>query len=123
MDQRQMGEGLRKVPEERVRLGIDLLGIQANIVGTGQEPFVELTALSCSAGEQESIHEPEATDQKGTFTPAQAVIGLVGIVAKQVVAAPQPLEDNIDGKRGGGMAHASPRCRHARQAPHRDSRR
>ena len=36
---------------------------------------------------------------KGAFTPGQAVIRLVGIVAKQVVAAPQPLEDGIDSAR------------------------
>ena len=44
-------------------------------------------------------HKPEATDQKGAFTPGQAIIRLVGIVAKQVVAAPQPLDDGIDSAR------------------------
>ena len=67
VDERNMREGLRVVPQRPVGTRVDLLGKQAQSPGIGQEALEERARLINSPHHCKVIHQPEGTHGKDTL--------------------------------------------------------
>ena len=94
-DQCQVGEGLREVAQVGAGLGVDLLGVEADIVGMAQEAVEQGAGVIRPIQDQEGIDQPEAGDQECALAAVQAVVAMIAI---DQVAVLQLLLDVSDGR-------------------------
>jgi hypothetical protein len=82
VDQRQMGEGLREVAEVAAVLSVDLLGVELEWTGEGEQPFAELTGAPVLPDGRQRGDQPERADRKSALLAAEAVVGLLDPIAQ-----------------------------------------
>src|SRR4051812_16824333 len=68
-----MGEGLGKIPQKLAGEGIDLLGIQADVVGVAEHPAEYAVGSLPLADHRQRLSQPEGADGECTFFPLQPV--------------------------------------------------
>src|SRR5664279_5990649 len=74
VDEGEVAECLRSVPQLPVRTGIPFLTQQTDIVAQVQQPLEECDSLVGSSGALESVHEPEGTREEHALATRQAII-------------------------------------------------
>jgi len=98
VDQREVRERLREVPEVTAGVRFDLLGIQQERAREGQQ----LLAQGAGTGELpdvgESRDQPERADREGPFLTGEAVIGLLDAVAQDEVVFGEFIGDGQHGR-------------------------
>ena len=67
VDQSDVAERLRKVPEQLTRRRVDLLRQQPDVVRAGRRPLEERTCPLDLAGQGEALGEPERAEQEGAL--------------------------------------------------------
>src|SRR5207244_3262896 len=67
VNQREVGQTLREIAEELLRRGIDLLGVEIDVVGQGEKILHGLGRLVEALGASERLHEPERAGQEGAL--------------------------------------------------------
>ena len=88
VDQRNMRERLRKVPELASEPRIVFLRQEADIVAQRHEPLEQLPRLGDASLQDEIVGEPEAAGEKRPFARRQPVNHLSGVVAQY-----EPVDD------------------------------
>ncbi len=76
VDQRQVGEGLREVAQVAPGLRIDLLAVQVERAGEGEQPLAQAARPLELADLDQRRYQPEGADGEGALPAGQAVIGL-----------------------------------------------
>ena len=97
VDQRDMGECLRKISELALQHGIVFLGQQANVVAQIEQPHEEIPRLLMAAGQRKVIRQPKCARQEGSLTRRQAINTGLGRVPEHQAAVEQLSLDCADG--------------------------
>jgi hypothetical protein len=82
VDQRQMRERLREVPEMQTAVRIDLLGIQKQRAGIGKELCAQRAGAAELADLRQRRDQPERADRKRALLAAEAVVGLLDAIGE-----------------------------------------
>src|SRR3982074_1155275 len=77
VDQSDVAEGLRKVPERLTAGRVDLLREQAHVVGVGAGSLEGRSGPLELARDRLRLGQPEGADQEGSFLALQTVVGAV----------------------------------------------
>src|SRR6516162_1215766 len=97
VDQGDVRERLRKVPELAPEAGIIFLRQEADIVLKGQEALEQITRLAGTPLQNEVVGEPKAAGQKRSFARRQAIGHLSSVVATDEPVCQQSPLDCADG--------------------------
>ena len=73
VDESEVGEALRKVPEKGATGRRNFFGVKAKIIGLRRQAFKQASGLVSAPDRQQSIDKPEAAYQKGTLSAGNAV--------------------------------------------------
>ena len=92
-----MGERLREVAEVAAGLDVELLRVEPERRGDAQEPLHEVVRPLLLADDRERRHEPERADEERPLLAREAVVGLLGSVAKDEAVLGQLLGDGEHG--------------------------
>jgi hypothetical protein len=90
-----VGEGLREVAEVTSRVGVELLGVEAE---RRRNPKQLLHQVACPLelpDDRQRRHEPERADEERALLARQTVVGLVGAIAEHEAVLGQLLGDRI----------------------------
>ena len=101
VDQRKVGEGLREVAQVAAGARVDLLGVETERAGVGEQLLAEVTAALDLADLDQRGHEPERADREGALLAGEAVVGLLDAVAQD-----EPVLGQLVGDRQHGRADA-----------------
>ena len=96
--QRQVREGLGVVAEVATRAGLDLLGVQAQRPGQGQQLLQQLAGAHDLADVGERGRQPERADQERALLAGQPVVGLVDAVAQHEAVLGELVGDREHGR-------------------------
>src|SRR4051794_12430023 len=97
LDQGEVGERLRKVPEVATRRGVELLGVQPQRRRDAQELLHQVAGRLRLVHDRQRRHEPERADQEAALLAGKAVVGLAGAVAQYEAVLRQVTRYRIDG--------------------------
>src|SRR5207253_912245 len=89
VDQRQMGERLREVAQVPAGVRVDLLGVEVQRAGEGQQPLAEPPGPRQLADLDERGHQPERADRERTLLAGQPVVARVGDITQYEPVAGQ----------------------------------
>src|SRR5262249_35634946 len=78
-DERQMHQSLRKVRQELAALGVDLFGIQANVIGQREQLIHESAGFVFPAAAGQRMCEPERTGQERPLVADEPVFSEVAV--------------------------------------------
>ena len=92
-----MGEGLREIADQALRLGIVFLGKEADVIAQPQETLEAAAGVVLSAQERQVVGEPERAREEGALAGRQAVDAGRGRVARDEAIADQLALDGRDG--------------------------
>src|SRR5207248_7027097 len=81
VDQRHVGEGLRKIPEEPSMRRIVLLGEQPDVVAERDEPLEDLARLRAAPLQRQVVGEPERAGEECAFAGWQTIEVGVGRIS------------------------------------------
>ena len=112
VDKADVGERLREIAHQPLRLGVVFLRQQAHVVAQTQQPFVEPLGVFMTPKEVKIVREPERAGQEGALARRQAVRPRVRAVALHEAVVHQVLLDGLDGAanaRVGGRQEADQR--------------
>src|SRR5215208_7197058 len=84
LDQREVREGLREVPEVPPGGCIELLRVEAERRRDAQQTLHQVASPLGLTDDRQGRHEPERTDQERPLLPGEAVVGLAGAIAEDV---------------------------------------
>src|SRR5689334_18133327 len=101
VDQRQVGEGLGEVAQMAAALRLELLGVEVEPAGGGEQALAERPRPRALADLRERRDEPEGADQEAALLAAEAVVGLLDLVAED-----EPVLGQLGGDRLDRGAHA-----------------
>ena len=101
VDQRQVRERLREVPEVAAARRLDLLGVEAERAGERQQPLAQLAGAAAVADLRQRGDEPERADREAALLAREAVVGLLRAVAQH-----EPVVGQLVGHRQHGRADA-----------------
>ena len=62
--------------------GLDLLGVEVQWAGEGQQPLAQVPGAAHLADLHQSRHQPERADREAALFAGEAVVGLLGAVAQ-----------------------------------------
>ena len=98
VDQGQVGEGLREVAQVLAGVGVDLLAVQVERSGEGQQLGAQLAGPVVLTDLAQRRHQPERADRERPLLALEAVVGLLHLVAQH-----QPVHGQLvgDGQHGG----------------------
>ena len=82
VDQRQVGEGLRKVSEMPTGAMVDLLRVELERAGVPEQSLAQMLGAGKLADLHESRHQPERADRERAFLSRQSVVGGVNAIAQ-----------------------------------------
>ncbi len=97
VDERDVREGLREVPELASEAWIVFLGQKADIVAQGQQALEQLASLADAPLQDEVVGEPKAAGKKHPLAGRQPVDYLSGVVAANQPVDDEPALDRRDG--------------------------
>src|SRR5438034_7901351 len=89
-----MDQRLRKVSEKRTALGIDLFGIEADVVRAPKQPLHQHPRLIPPSRPRQRAYEPERTVQEAPLFARHAIVRTIAVDG--VAFAQQPV-DGVDG--------------------------
>src|SRR5712672_491300 len=78
--QREMGEGLREVPQVSPRLRVVFFGIEAEGRGDPQQPLHQVAGALHLSHDRQRRYEPERADHERSFVAGEPVVGLLRTV-------------------------------------------
>src|SRR5438128_4551248 len=81
VDQREVGECLREIAEVAPAPGVDLLGVELERTGVGEELLAEVACPIYLSDLGEGRDEPEGADRERSLFVREAVVGLLGAIA------------------------------------------
>ena len=96
VDQRQVREGLREVAQVPAVARIDLLRIEPQRAGVGQELLQQVVRAVGLADLRQRRDQPERTDRERALLAAQPVVRLVDAVPKDQAVGGQLVGDRQD---------------------------
>src|SRR6185437_1558217 len=73
LDQAEMRERLREVPDQLAGVRVDLLGQQADVAAEPQQALEQLSRTLQLAGAREALHEPERADRERRLVSGKPV--------------------------------------------------
>ena len=93
-----MGEGLGEVAQVAPAVGVQLLGVELEGAGQGQQLLAQLAGPDVLADLGQGGHEPERADGEAALLSRQPVVGLLDLVAQD-----EPVHRQVvgDGEHGG----------------------
>ena len=77
-----MGERLREIAQVPTGARLDLLGVEVERTGEGQQSLAQVPGPLDLSDLHQCRHQPERADSEAALLPGQAVVGLVGAVAQ-----------------------------------------
>ena len=98
LDQREVRERLREVPEVPAGVGVELLGVEPERRRDPEQPLHQVAGALLLADDRERGHEPERADEERPLLAGQAVVGLVGAVAQDEPVLGQLVVDRQDAR-------------------------
>src|SRR5581483_5184560 len=96
IDETNVRKCLRIVAERLAIVRIELLGIQANVVGVAEQLFEQADGLRQPARSSQSLDRPEAGDAEPPFAAGQTIQAC--FVAEDEQAAPKPPQHLFHGR-------------------------
>ena len=114
VDETDVAEGLRKIPQHPAGERIDLFSEQPHVVAAGHQTIKHLPRFHMAALQDVIIDEPEAASQKSAFAFGKPVSGVIGLVAQDEFAVDQQFF--LDG----AQRSAHPRIGCGKKADERD---
>ena len=97
LDEGEVREGLREVAEVPAGARVELLGVEAERRRDAQQALHQVAGALQLADDRQRGDEPEGADQEAALLARQAVVGLVGLVAKDEAVLGQVVRDRVDG--------------------------
>src|SRR5271170_4539477 len=97
IDQRNVGEGLRKISELTSKNRIVLLGQQANVIAQPEQTLEEIPRLLMAAGQRIIVREPERTRHERSLTRRQSIDPALSRVSEHQASINQFPLDRTDG--------------------------
>ena len=113
VDEREVRERLREVPEVAPGSRVDLLRVEQQRAREAQHPLAQLAGQRRLADLGERAHEPERADRERPLLAGQAVVGLLDLVAQHEAVDGQLVGDGHHGRadarrpRAAGTARAA----------------
>ena len=98
LDQREVGERLREVPEVPAGVDVELLRVEPERRGDPEQPLHEVARALLLADDRQRGDQPEGADEEGPLLAGQAVVGLV---------RPVPQDEAVLGQLVGDGEHAA----------------
>src|SRR5262249_34736708 len=99
VDEADVRERLREVAQEGAASGVDLLGVEADVVGEGQEVVEPLAGRPELPHPRQHLDRPEAAESEGRLAAGQAVRPRRIAIEESV-----PLELAVEAREGRGEA-------------------
>ena len=108
VDQRQVAQPLREVPEQLAARRVDLLGEEPDVVRVREDLLHRLAGLVDPAEPRERLDEPEGARDERALLP-----DVLARAVEEPAAAREPLADRVDGAAEALRARDSPSARRA----------